>query len=69
VNSCCNGSCPQNNCSCYAPSNIREFKENEVLQKLWNVRSMWDTDSIKTKRYSLECLDVAIAILIARGRL
>ena len=59
--------CASYYCDCYKPSNIPPWKEENLLQCLWQIESCWDTDSVK-KKFAKEFLDKAIKILKDRGR-
>jgi hypothetical protein len=60
--------CASYTCDCYKPNDLPAWKEEDLLQCLWQIEACWDTNSIKTKNYCKEFLEKAIKICIDRGR-
>jgi len=64
--------CTNYDCDCYKPSNTNTnfYKEQELLNHLWQIKSFFGSksDSIKLQNDCMDRLEIVIKKLESRGR-
>ena len=61
---CCNGSCPINQCRCYAyDPNWKPQKFGLTISLIETGLQLFDSDSVKSRKHGKECLEEAIILL------